>query len=160
MALYHLKMVKFRINLKCFIFFLILPAKDKALEHLFPGELNSQFTLKIYWQNKKSGLGNKVVDPTSLLRNLIRHWGTPLKNLFKMIYIFWNCLKASRETRSCNTPPTDGARACRLIGLDRKPLGVVREEGQLFYHGNIKDMVVTFGKKRMCLRMVLQLSYM
>ena len=34
-----------------------VPSKREVQEHIFPFELNSkQFSLKIYWQKKKSGL--------------------------------------------------------------------------------------------------------
>ena len=43
--------------------------------------------------------------------------------------------------------PTDGAIACRPIGLDRIQLGLVREEGKIVNHGNMKEKVVTFGNQ-------------
>ena len=43
--------------------------------------------------------------------------------------------------------PTDGARACRPIGLDRRQLGMEREEGEIVDHGNMKERLVTFGNQ-------------
>ena len=40
--------------------------------------------------------------------------------------------------------PTDGARACRPNGLDRRQISLDREEGQIVDHGNIEKRVVTF----------------
>ena len=37
--------------------------------------------------------------------------------------------------------PTDGARACRQIGLDKRQLGLVMEERQIVDHGYIKERV-------------------
>ena len=54
-----------------------------------------------------------------------------------------NCLKASRERRSLKILPRDGPRAPRPIGLERRKLGLVREEGQIMDHRNIKEKVVT-----------------
>ena len=39
------------------------------------------------------------------------------------------CLKASNERGIFQILPTDGARACMPIGLDRRQLGLVREKG-------------------------------
>ena len=49
------------------------------------------------------------------------------------------------ERGSFNIFPTDGARACKPISLDRRKLGLVREEGQIVDHDNMKERLVTFG---------------
>ena len=58
--------------------------------------------------------------------------------------MFKNCLKASRERGSYMILPTDGARACRPIGLDRRQLGL--EDGHIVDHGDMKERTVTLEK--------------
>ena len=60
------------------------------------------------------------------------------------------------ETGKIKILPTDGAQACRPIGLDRRQLGMIREEGTIVDYENMKERLVTLGKTRICLRMVLQ----
>ena len=55
-----------------------------------------------------------------------------------MLKINLNCLKSSKIL------PTDGARAWRPIGLDRRQIGLVREEGQIVEYENMEERVVTF----------------
>ena len=60
-----------------------------------------------------------------------------------------NCLKARRGRGIFKILLTDGAIACKPIDLDRSQLGLVREEGQILYHGNMKERVVTFGNQEL-----------
>ena len=43
--------------------------------------------------------------------------------------------------------PTDGAKACRPMDLDRRQLGLVREGGEIGDKGNMKYRVVVFRKE-------------
>ena len=55
-------------------------------------------------------------------------------------------LKVSRERCGLKILPTDGARACNPISLDRRQLlvGMLREEGQIVDCVNMKERLVTF----------------
>ena len=69
----------------------------------------------------------------------------PLRNTFKEAVsknvIKLNCLKANRERGIFKILPTDVTRACKHISLDKRQLGLVREEGQIVDHGNMKERV-------------------
>ena len=45
--------------------------------------------------------------------------------------------------------PTDGARACKPISLDRRQLFLAMEEGQIVDHGNMKERIVNLITKNM-----------
>ena len=64
-----------------------------------------------------------------------------------LISDFCYCLKTSRDRGSFKILPTDGARACKPNCLDKRQLGLVREEGEMVDHGNMKERVVTFGNQ-------------
>ena len=57
------------------------------------------------------------------------------------------CLKASMERGSFKILTTNGARACRPLGLDGKQLCRVRKVRQIVDHGNIREGVSNFGKQ-------------
>ena len=52
--------------------------------------------------------------------------------------MFFKFLKASRERVDFKILPIDGAKVCKPIGLDRRQLGLVREEGQFVDIGNMR----------------------
>ena len=56
-------------------------------------------------------------------------------------------LKASGERGYIKNLPQDGRRAFRPISLDRRQLGLVREEGQIVDHGNMNERLVIDGNK-------------
>ena len=56
-------------------------------------------------------------------------------------------MKGSRERGSFKILPTNGARVYKPISLDRRQIGLIMEEGQIVYHGNEKERVVTFGNQ-------------
>ena len=64
-------------------------------------------------------------------------------------------LKASREIAKFTILPTDtdGARACWQLGLDRRQLVLVKEEGQIVDHGKL-NLCSPFLKLRICLMIV------
>ena len=77
-------------------------------------------------------------------------WDSPVKKIKRKtdtILTIGNFLKASRVRGSFKIPPTDGSRVCRPIGLKRRQLDLVREEGEIVDHGNVKERVVTFEKQ-------------
>ena len=55
--------------------------------------------------------------------------------------MFFKFLKASRERVDFKILPIDGAKVCKPIGLDRRQLGLVREEGQFVDIGNMRKKV-------------------
>ena len=65
------------------------------------------------------------------------------------------CLKTSSEGTKFKILPTDGARACWQICLDRRQLGLVNEEGQIVDHGKIKKRGYSFRKLQNSLKTVL-----
>ena len=132
------------------------PVQDLVPRHFFLFNLILHcVSIKGYRQTKKNGLWKKVVDPTSLVslyQSWARHWKMtsqpqrelrpPLRNAFRKPVsktIFRNFFNASRTRGNLKILPTDGATACRLIPLDRRQLGLVREEGQIVNHGNMKN---------------------
>ena len=52
------------------------------------------------------------------------------------VKFFFNILKVSRVRGKFQILPTDGVRKCWLIGLDRRQLGLVKEERQIVDHGH------------------------
>ena len=55
--------------------------------------------------------------------------------------------------------PIDGAQACRPISINRKKLEVVREEGKIVNHGNIRKWMVLFGKQNIPINGIAILGY-
>ena len=71
-------------------------------------------------------------DPCEELNSLLRHlFEEPVSKKKKRK----NCLKAIREKAIFQILPTDGARVCWKIGLDRRQLGLEMEEVQIVDHG-------------------------
>ena len=56
-------------------------------------------------------------------------------------------LKASSERGSFNILLKDGFRVCRPIGMQRRQLGLVREEDQIVDHGYMKERIITLGNQ-------------
>ena len=56
-------------------------------------------------------------------------------------------MKANRKRGSFKNLPTDGVRAFRPIALVRRQVRLVREDGQIVDHGNMKERLVTYGNQ-------------
>ena len=59
---------------------------------------------------------------------------------------FFNSFTASRKRANFKIVPIDGAQAFKPIGLDRKQLGLEREEGKIVDHRNLMKREATLAK--------------
>ena len=77
-------------------------------------------------------------------RSSVRPRGGPLKSQFKQ-----NKTKTMviRKGGQCWVLPLYRRKACRLISLQRRQLGLLREEGKIVDNGNLKKMLVTQKKQ-------------
>ena len=118
-------------------------------------------SLKMFRKHdKRNCFWNKVVDPTSLAR-LYTSWVRCKKKSQSALegvpsgankHLKRACLKKKEEKNTWNLAgfkylPTDGAWACKPIGMDRRQLCLDRKEAPIADYANMKEREVSFGNQ-------------